>query len=111
MKITDRHISVVRTPRRRRREPRFGRLLKTDEWRSVVRALHLSPGQARVVRLILQGRKDKQIAQRLGLSVATVRTYLGRIFTRLGAADRVELVLLVWAVSRELAGRNGCHHK
>ena len=82
----------------------------TAHYDGVVRALDLSPRQARVVRLILQGRRDKQIAEHLSLSVATVRTYLARIFARLGVADRVELVLCVWAASRQLAGREACPH-
>jgi DNA-binding NarL/FixJ family response regulator len=64
------------------------------------RALELSPQQARIVELLLRGLRDKQIAKEMGLGVPTVRTYLGRIFLRVGVQDRVELILRVFAVAR-----------
>ena len=35
-----------------------------------------------------------QIAAELGLSVGTVRSHLHRIYTRIGAADRTQAILL-----------------
>ena len=64
-------------------------------------ALHLSPKQARIVGLILEGKRDKQIAATLKMSISTVRTHLGRIFIRLGVADRVELLVHVFGRFRE----------
>lgn len=75
----------------------FGRA----EWRWVVEALELSPQQARIVELIVRGAGDKQIAAALGLSKYTVRTYLSRIFARLGVRDRVELVVHVFESIRK----------
>jgi DNA-binding CsgD family transcriptional regulator len=49
------------------------------------------------VELILQDKKDKQIAAILGLKRPTVRTYLNRIFIHEGVTDRVELVLSLFA--------------
>jgi DNA-binding NarL/FixJ family response regulator len=51
--------------------PPFSRV----EWDHVTRELGLSPQQERIVALILSGKRDKQIATALGLSIATVRTY------------------------------------
>jgi DNA-binding NarL/FixJ family response regulator len=67
----------------------------------------------RIVELILRGMMDKQIAQTLGLSVSTVRTHLGRIFTRLSVADRVELILHIFKEFRRLeeCRRNRRHQK
>jgi DNA-binding NarL/FixJ family response regulator len=81
---------------------RFSGLLSPGEWKEIVARLGLSPAQARIVRLILQGHQDKQIAARLDLKMPTVRTYMSRIFTRLDVADRVEVVLLVFKTFREL---------
>jgi DNA-binding NarL/FixJ family response regulator len=80
--------------------PKF---LTSAEWTAVIRSLHLAPQQVRVVALILQGKKDKQIAQALGVKVATVRTHLGRLFARVGVADRVELILHVFWLCRALS--------
>jgi DNA-binding NarL/FixJ family response regulator len=64
----------------------------------VARALELSGQQARIVELLLEGMTDKEIAAAMELKFSTVRTYLDRIFLRLGVDDRVELVLYVFAV-------------
>jgi DNA-binding NarL/FixJ family response regulator len=65
------------------------------DWDACVDALKLSPRQAAIVRLILRGKKDKEIAAETGLSKHTVRTYLRRIFDRFGVSDRTALVLCV----------------
>jgi DNA-binding CsgD family transcriptional regulator len=78
--------------------------LSPVEWSSVVRALGLSPRQADIVGQILLGMRDKQIATTLGMSLPTVRTHLRHIFARQYVADRVELVLLVFATLRGKPG-------
>ena len=70
------------------------------EWTAAVASLRLSERQADIVELLLQGKRDKQIAQELGLKLPTVRTYLSRLFIRFGVADRVDLMLHVLAVIR-----------
>jgi len=72
-------------------------LLSPEEWERVLRSLRLPPRQASVVELILQGKQDKEIAVALGLRRSTVRTYLTRIFARVGVTNRVDLVLRVCA--------------
>lgn len=72
--------------------------------RSGVDVLRLSPQQARIVGLILQGKRDKQIAAALGLQVPAVRTHLRAIFARNELADRMELALRIFATLR---GRDG----
>ena len=71
------------------------------EWAQIVHTLRLSPQQAKIVALILQGHRDKQIACDLGLSAATVRSHLRCIFARIDVRDRVELVLRVFATSEQ----------
>jgi DNA-binding NarL/FixJ family response regulator len=46
-----------------------------------------------VVSLVAKGLKNKQIAERLFISDATVRHHLSSIFAKLGVSDRVELIL------------------
>jgi DNA-binding NarL/FixJ family response regulator len=44
-----------------------------------------------VVRLVVEGRSNDEIATALGIGAKTVETHLGRLFERLGLASRTEL--------------------
>ncbi|MBX3424269.1 MAG: helix-turn-helix transcriptional regulator [Pirellulales bacterium] len=72
-------------------------------WKRVAERLALSPQQKRIVELILCGKQDRDIAETLGLTVPTVRTYLTRVFARVGVTDRMDLVLQVFALAVEEA--------
>lgn len=52
----------------------------------------LTPRERDVVSLLVSGASTRDIAARTGLTVATVNTYLKRIFSKLGVHSRVELV-------------------
>ena len=75
------------------------------EWKRLARELRLPPRQMQITRHIMRGCGDKQIAEALGISVATVRTHLGRLFKRLEVDDRCELILHVVDRMRVLNGR------
>lgn len=75
-------------------------MLSGAAWRQITRSMELSPQQARIVCLILCGKRDKQIAAELGLGVPTVRTYLSRVFERAKVEDRVELILRVFELAQ-----------
>jgi DNA-binding NarL/FixJ family response regulator len=51
-----------------------------------------------VVRLVVQGMVNREIAEELRLSEHTIKNYLFRIFDKLGVSNRVELAL--YAVAR-----------
>jgi DNA-binding CsgD family transcriptional regulator len=53
----------------------------------------LSPRHEQVVALVAEGLGNREIARELNLSEHTVKTYLHRIFDKLGISTRVELVL------------------
>jgi hypothetical protein len=55
----------------------------------------LPPHLQRVAQLVALGCADKEVAARLDLSVATVRTYVTRIFAALRVHHRVELAGLL----------------
>ena len=55
----------------------------------------LTPGQRRVLALIADGHTNGEIAERLGLSMGTVKNVVSEIYARLGVRDRVEAVLKV----------------
>lgn len=70
------------------------------EWSYVIEQLELSPCQSHIVHLLVQGKRDKQIASTLGRSVATVRTHLRAVFTRHRISDRTELAVRVFSLLR-----------
>lgn len=78
-----------------------------DTWIQVVRVLRLSPRLASTLELLLRGTDDKGIASALGIGLPTVRTYLERLRRRLGAEDRVGVILSIFAMVVELKQTNG----
>ncbi len=55
----------------------------------------LTPAERRVVELVAAGRTNRETAQRLFMSVATVEAHLTRIYRKLGIRSRSELARLV----------------
>jgi DNA-binding NarL/FixJ family response regulator len=54
----------------------------------------MSPRQEEVATLLLQGKSNKVIARRLGLSEGTVKAHVSAIFQIIGAKSRVEAVII-----------------
>ncbi|MFJ9085558.1 response regulator [Streptomyces sp. NPDC102384] len=59
-------------------------------------AADLSEREMDIVRLVAVGRTNHEICEKLFLSLSTVKTYLGRIQTKLGARNRVEIAAWAW---------------
>lgn len=76
------------------------------KWETLAKSLNLSHQQERIVELILRDLPDKHIADALKLTVPTVRTYLNRIYARLGVKSRMALVLRLFAMSHVTSGRD-----
>lgn len=57
----------------------------------------LTPRERDVVRLVIDGMRNEDVALQLHLSEHTVRNYLIRIFDKLGVSSRVELVLYAYS--------------
>ena len=53
----------------------------------------LTPRELEIIHLVGKGLGNKEIAQRLGLSVPTVRSHLTRVYEKIGVESRVELAL------------------
>ena len=51
----------------------------------------LTPGERRVAELAAAGLSNKQVAEQLYLSVATVEAHLSRAYAKLGVASRAQL--------------------
>ncbi|HWA82718.1 MAG TPA: PAS domain S-box protein [Fimbriimonadaceae bacterium] len=62
--------------------------------RKVAEKVVLSPREEQLIALAGQGLTDTAIANKLGISEATVNTYWGRIRVKLGPHNRTELVAL-----------------
>jgi len=56
----------------------------------------LSEREVQVIRCVARGYSNRRIAEELFLSVETVRTYLRRIFAKLGVNDRTHLAVLAY---------------
>jgi len=54
----------------------------------------LTPRERSVLELLAEGRSNRQIANRLGLTEGTVKGYLTTIFAKLGVVDRTQAALL-----------------
>ena len=81
-------------------------LFTAEEWRTIVASLMLSPRQAAVVGLVMQSRKDKEIARLLGIQETTVYTHINKAKERIGASDRVGLAYRVFETFRHVTERS-----
>ena len=57
--------------------------------------LGITPRQADVLTLLLQGKSNKDIARRLGLSVETIKDHVQAVLRALGVSSRTQAVLAV----------------
>lgn len=62
----------------------------------------LSPRETQVLRLVVEGLLNKQIAQRLGITERTVKAHLTSAYQRIGVADRTQAAL--WSERHDLGG-------
>ena len=54
--------------------------------------VHLTPRELVALRLMADGKSNKEIAGELGISERTVKTHLGHLFEKLGVTSRTEAV-------------------
>jgi DNA-binding NarL/FixJ family response regulator len=64
----------------------------------------LSKREQDVVRCVAEGLSNREIASSLRLTEHTVKNYLFRIFDKLGVSSRVEVVLYVFRLRKDLVG-------
>jgi len=69
-------------------------LPSSQKLQSAVEKLGLTERECDVLRLIVQGRTNSEIAAELYVSEATVKTHINHIFAKLGARDRAHAVVL-----------------
>lgn len=84
------------------RHPCVPPLFSFDEWNEIIRVASLSPRQAEIVGLVVQSRKDKEIAAALDIRCCTVRTHFEECKERLAAHDRMSIAYRVFWTFRHL---------
>jgi DNA-binding NarL/FixJ family response regulator len=57
---------------------------------------HLSEQDTHLLKLVARGHTNTEIATKLDLTHSTVKTYVSRLFTRLGVRDRTQAVVLAY---------------
>ena len=89
--------SVVAPTTTRRLIDRFSEVLPASRAEPESDELaRLTEREREVLELVAQGLSNGEIAKRLVLSEATVKTHVGRILTKLGLRDRVQAVVLAY---------------
>lgn len=83
-------------------DPRAARRLisRAAPTRAEVSPDELSPRETQVLRLVVTGLLNKQIASRLGITERTVKAHLTSVYQRIGVADRTQAAL--WAERHDL---------
>ncbi|MGB3278830.1 MAG: response regulator transcription factor [Pseudorhodobacter sp.] len=75
--------------------------------RAAAAALRLSNREEQVLRLLLRGKTNREIAEALSLSDKTVKHYMGMLMQRLNARNRIEVVLNAQQLGMEGVGAAG----
>jgi two-component system NarL family response regulator len=57
-----------------------------------VTQIQLTPRELATLRLMAEGKSNKEVANELGISERTVKTHLGHLFEKLGVTNRTEAV-------------------
>jgi DNA-binding NarL/FixJ family response regulator len=67
----------------------------------------LTPREREVLTLVGRGQSNSEIAERLVLSPLTAKTHVARLFAKLGARDRAQLVVAAYESGVVVAGDGG----
>ncbi|MER7464117.1 response regulator transcription factor [Streptomyces sp. NPDC097981] len=97
--------AVVAPSTTRRLLDRFAPMLPTNTQEPQNKEVErLTEREREVMLLVAQGLSNGEIAARLVLSEATVKTHVGRILTKLNLRDRVQVVVLAYETGLVRAG-------
>ena len=73
--------------------PVAGELNTIDRPAPVQRKVHFSPRERQIVRFIVEGCSNQEIANRMGLRLQTVKNHLSRIYRKVAVPNRVQLAV------------------
>lgn len=62
---------------------------------ALARLAALSPRETEIAGLVAEGLSNAEIGRRVHMSEPTIKTYMSRVLTKLGCANRVEVAMLV----------------
>ena len=65
---------------------------------AIIGQKQLSQREITIIALVAEGQTNRAIAVQLGVAPETIKTYLKRIFTKLGAHSRAEAVVLAQTI-------------
>ena len=99
--------AVVAPSTTRRLIDRFAPMMPADESAAASELAELTDREREVLILVAQGLSNGELAQRLFVSEATVKTHVGRILAKLGLRDRVQAVVYAYENGLVRAGRQG----
>ena len=71
--------------------------IREKEQQSLFEEDNITPREIAILKLCQQGRTNEEIAEITGLGSGTVRNYLSRVYSKLGARNRVEAIQLAIA--------------
>jgi len=97
--------AVVAPSTTRRLIDRFAPMLPTDDGQAPAELAGLTEREREVLILVAQGLSNAELAGRLFVSEATVKTHVGRILAKLGLRDRVQAVVYAYENGLVRAGR------
>jgi DNA-binding NarL/FixJ family response regulator len=74
------------------------------EWNALIASgsVDLSPRLSEIAYRLTCGYSDRQIGLDLGIKLPTVRTHMGRLFSKLGVQDRQEVALFFFRLHRSM---------
>jgi DNA-binding CsgD family transcriptional regulator len=81
-------------------------LFSEADWLVLGRILRLTKRQLQIARLLSQELSYQQTAQRLGISINTVRMHMRALFRKLNVHGRVGIVLRLAMAQRKLESRS-----
>jgi DNA-binding NarL/FixJ family response regulator len=99
--------AVVAPSTTRRLLDRFAPMLPAGEAQAASELEELTERERQVLILVAQGLSNAELAQRLFVSEATVKTHVGRILAKLGLRDRVQAVVYAYENGLVRAGHQG----
>jgi DNA-binding NarL/FixJ family response regulator len=88
--------AVVAPSTTRRLLDRFAPMLPASDARAAAELEELTERERQVLILVAQGLSNAELAKRLFVSEATVKTHVGRILAKLGLRDRVQAVVYAY---------------
>ena len=93
-------MTVMAQPRRTRLEPpipaRPLRSVPAPQPSQPARSNRISQREAEVLRLVARGLSNAEIGAELFISLPTVKSHVARLLAKLGARDRVQLVVVAY---------------